>query len=251
MVLTEERQRIVLSLLRQSGTVKLQELVEHLQASESTIRRDLIQLEELRLLKRVHGGAALPQRKGLEPTVLEKQNKQVAEKQRIAKAASSFIENDDCIYLDAGTTTMEMIPYLKDRNVTVLTNGLMHIAKLMEYGIKTLLIGGQIKVSTNAIVGSTAVEFLKNYRFDKCFLGMNGVHSGLGFTTPDPDEAILKKTALQLSEESYVLADSSKLNEATFTRVADLAAATIITDDLDGCTLDQLREHPGVKVVTA
>lgn len=250
-MLTEERQQMIMSLLKQQGTVKLQELVEHLQASESTIRRDLSQLEELTLLKRVHGGAALLQRKGLEPTVLEKKNKKVAEKQRIAKIASTFIENGDCIYLDAGTTTMEMIPFLKDRNVIVLTNGLMHISKLMEAGIKTLLVGGQIKVSTNATVGSTAIEFLKNYRFDKCFLGMNGVHPELGFTTPDPDEAVLKKTALQLSLESYVLTDSTKLNEATFTRVADLSAATLITDDLDESALQTIRQHPNAKVVTA
>ncbi|MBO0998935.1 DeoR/GlpR transcriptional regulator [Bacillus sp. SD075] len=249
-MLTTERHQFILSILKEQGTVKLQELVDQLQASESTIRRDLVQLEEMKLLKRVHGGASLLQRKGLEPTTMEKQNKARAEKQLIAKLAASFIEKNDCIYLDAGTTTAEMIPYLKDKNITVLTNGLMHIPKLIELEIKTVLVGGTIKFSTNAVIGSSAVQFLDEYRFDKCFLGMNGIHQDLGFTTPDPEEALLKKMALRLSNETYVLADSSKLNEATFAKVADVSDAIIITDSNDEEVVAQLHKNPKVKVVT-
>ncbi|GAB6255650.1 DeoR/GlpR family DNA-binding transcription regulator [Peribacillus sp. N1] len=248
--MTTERHQFILSILKEHGTVKLQELVDQLQASESTIRRDLVQLEEMKLLKRVHGGASLLQRKGLEPTTIEKQNKARAEKQLIAKLAASFIEKNDCIYLDAGTTTAEMIPYLKDKNITVLTNGLMHIPKLIELEIKTVLVGGMIKFSTNAVIGSNAVQFLNEYRFDKCFLGMNGIHQDLGFTTPDPEEALLKKMALGLSNETYVLADSSKLNEATFAKVADVSDAIILTDSNDEEAVAQLDKNPKVKVVT-
>ncbi|MGN7397635.1 DeoR/GlpR family DNA-binding transcription regulator [Peribacillus frigoritolerans] len=249
-MLTTERHQFILSILKEQGTVKLQELVDQLQASESTIRRDLVQLEEMKLLKRVHGGASLLQRKGLEPTTMEKQYKARAEKQLIAKLAASFIEKNDCIYLDAGTTTAEMIPYLKDKNITVLTNGLMHIPKLIELKIKTVLVGGMIKFSTNAIIGSNAVQFLNEYRFDKCFLGMNGIHQELGFTTPDPEEALLKKMALRLSNETYVLADSSKLNEATFAKVADVSDAIILTDSNDEEAVAHLQKNPKVKVVT-
>jgi DeoR family fructose operon transcriptional repressor len=249
-LLTTERHQFILSILKEQGTVKLQELVDQLQASESTIRRDLVQLEEMKLLKRVHGGASLLQRKGLEPTTMEKQYKARAEKQLIAKLAASFIEKNDCIYLDAGTTTAEMIPYLKDKNITVLTNGLMHIPKLIELEIKTVLVGGMIKFSTNAIIGSNAVQFLNEYRFDKCFLGMNGIHQELGFTTPDPEEALLKKMALRLSNETYVLADSSKLNEATFAKVADVSDAIILTDSNDEEAVAHLQKNPKVKVVT-
>ncbi|SNT55623.1 transcriptional regulator, DeoR family [Bacillus sp. OK838] len=249
-MLTTERHQFILSILKEQGTIKLQELVDQLHASESTIRRDLVQLEEMKLLKRVHGGASLLQRKGLEPTTIEKQNKAIAEKQLIAKLASSFIEKNDCIYLDAGTTTAEMIPYLKDKNITVMTNGLMHIPKLIELEIKTVLVGGTIKFSTNAVIGSNAVHFLNEYRFDKCFLGMNGIHQELGFTTPDPEEALLKKMALRLSNETYVLADSTKFNEATFAKVADVSDAIILTDSNDEEAVAQLHKNPKVKVVT-
>lgn len=249
-LLTTERHEIILSLLKKQGIIKLQELVDQLQASESTIRRDLVQLEESKFLKRVHGGAALLQRKGIEPTIGEKKNKALSEKKLIARLASTFIEEDDCIYLDAGTTIFEMIPYLKDKNVTVLTNGLMHIQKLMELEIKTVVVGGTVKFSTNAVVGSTAVQFLNNYRFDKCFIGMNGIHPELGLTTPDPDEALLKKVAINLSSECYVLADSSKLNEVTFAKVADVSGAILLTDNNNEEAVEQLLKNPNIKVVT-
>ncbi|WP_371261464.1 DeoR/GlpR family DNA-binding transcription regulator [Bacillus sp. OV322] len=251
LLLTAERHQEIMALLKMNGTVKLQELVDHLQTSESTIRRDLSQLEEMKLLKRVHGGASLLQRKGLEPSIHEKQNKFTAEKLKIGQLASSFVEEGDCIYLDAGTTVMEMIPFLKSKNVTVLTNGVMHIQLLMENKIKSLITGGEIKVSTSAVVGSTAVNFISQFRFDKCFLGINGIHPELGFTTPDPDEALLKKMAISVSNEVYILADSTKLNESTFAKVADIHEAMVITDENDAEALAELRKNPKAKVVTA
>ncbi|MBM7694543.1 DeoR family fructose operon transcriptional repressor [Peribacillus deserti] len=249
-MLADERHQIIISKLKQQGTIKLTELIEELHVSEATLRRDLAQLEKMKLLKRVHGGAALLQRKGFELGIHEKVHQFLAEKQEIASMAASYINEGDCIYLDAGTTVSELIPYLKEKNVTVLTNGLMHFPSLAEYEIKTMIVGGQVKVSTNAIIGSTAVSFLSQYRFDKCFLGMNGIHSQLGLTTPDPEEALLKKTAMQLSSECYVLADSSKLNEATFAKVGDITDAVIITDSNNQSALEEIRKNSKIKVVT-
>ncbi|WP_409300936.1 DeoR/GlpR family DNA-binding transcription regulator [Peribacillus sp. SCS-155] len=250
-MLTTERHQVIISMLKENGTVKLQDLLDELDASESTIRRDLVQLENMKLLKRVHGGAALLQKKGFELSVREKTNKHLDEKRRVAEAAASFIQKGDCIYLDAGSTVMEMITYLKGKDVTVLTNGITHIPLLAEMGIKTMIVGGQIKASTDAIIGSAAIDFIQQYRFDKCFLGMNGVHFQLGYTTPDPDEALLKKTALKLSTEAFVLVDSTKLNEATFAKVAEIDEAVMITDDNDDSGLELIIKNTKAKVVTA
>lgn len=249
-LLTTERHQLILALLKEQGTIKLQDLVEQMNASESTIRRDLVQLEEMKALKRVHGGAALFKQKGLEPSINEKKHANHVEKQQIGKLAASYIDNGDCVYLDAGTTVLEMIPYMKEKNVTVLTNGLMHLPLLMEADIKTFLVGGKLKIATNAIVGTQAVQFLSDYRFDKCFLGMNGIHPDYGLTTPDPDEALLKMRAIQLSNKSYVLADRSKLFETTFARVGSIEEVTIITDANDEEAVLSLRKHSNVKVVT-
>ena len=95
--------------------------------------------------------------------------------------------------MDAGTTTLEMIPFLSSiSNVKVVTNSVKHAALLIDQGIETLILGGTIKISTNAVLGSGAGEQLRKLRFNRCFIGMNGAHVDAGFTTPDPEEAMIK-----------------------------------------------------------
>lgn len=232
-MLTPERHQLILQLVREKKVVKLQQLVEQTESSESTIRRDLVQLEKGRLLKRVHGGAAVLTGKGEEPTMIEKSSKNSQIKKQIAKYAASFVAKGDCIYLDAGSTTFEMIPYLTDKEVTVVTNGLMHIEALVENNIRAYLLGGMMKSRTKALIGAMAQESMGQYRFDKCFLGANGVHEQLGYTTPDPEEASLKKMALTLANEGYFLIDESKFAEVAFAKIASVEEATIITNALE------------------
>ncbi|KPC72525.1 DeoR faimly transcriptional regulator [Thermoactinomyces vulgaris] len=227
-----QRHQVILDLLKQKGAVKLQELVLATDSSESTIRRDLIELERRRLLKRIHGGAALLQTKGTEPTIAEKSTKNLQIKQRIAATAASLVEPGDCIYLDAGSTTLEMVPHLQAKNLTVVTNGFAQLEALAERQIRAYLLGGMIKLSTRAMIGSMALESLRLYRFDKCFLGTNGIDLELGYTTPDPEEAMIKKTAARLASQAYVLADGQKFHEVAFAKVADIHEMRIITDRL-------------------
>jgi len=232
-MLTPERHQLILQLVKEKKVVKLQQLVEETKSSESTIRRDLAQLEKGRLLKRVHGGAAVLTGKGEEPTMVEKSAKNIQVKKQIAKHAASFVAKGDCIYLDAGSTTFEMIPYLIEKEVTVVTNGLMHIEALVENNIRAYLLGGMMKSRTKALIGAMAQESMQQYRFDKCFLGANGVHEQLGYTTPDPEEALLKKRALTLANEGYFLIDESKFAEVAFAKIASIEEATIITNALE------------------
>ncbi|WP_208592110.1 DeoR/GlpR family DNA-binding transcription regulator [Gracilibacillus suaedae] len=228
-MLTIERQEIILSLLREKDVVTVKEMCEVTNASESTIRRDLTELENLQYIKRVHGGASLLKKKREEPTLLEKSTINQQEKSVIARKAASFIEEGDSIYLDAGSSTMELIPFLKEKSVMVVTNGIPHVQLLIEYGIETYVISGKAKKGTAALVGTKAVDAIKEYRFDKCFLGINGIHPEQGLTTPDPEEASVKQTALSQSQSKYVLADPTKFGEVSFANVADLASVHIIT----------------------
>ncbi|TYS13791.1 DeoR/GlpR transcriptional regulator [Rossellomorea vietnamensis] len=248
-MLTPERQLIILSLLKDKGVVKLQELIEETNASESTIRRDLIQLEEQRKLKRVHGGASLLQGKRTEPSLTEKSFKNLQDKINIAKAAASFIQDGDSIFLDAGTTTQRMISFLEQKKLTVVTNGITLVDPLLEKGITTYLLGGMVKGSTRAIIGRSALDTLKTYRFDKCFIGTNGVDVDFGYTTPDPEEALIKQVAIELSQEGYVLADQSKIGEVSFSKIADLEEAVLVTNQ-DSENIQNYQQHTSIKVVT-
>ncbi len=231
--------------------MELQNLVLRTKTSESTIRRDLALLEEQGLLKRIHGGATHPSSKIDEPTIHDKSSINLYDKQIIAKAAASMIRDGDCVYFDAGSTVSEMITFVKNKKIIVVTNGLMHVDALTSANIPTYILGGRIKMNTKAIVGTVAQENLKQYRFDKCFLGMNGVDVKYGFTTPDPEEAALKKTAMQLAEETFVLADKSKFSEIFFAKVAEIEKASIMTTNVDNDTIKEYLEKTSLKVVTS
>ncbi|MDQ0233508.1 DeoR/GlpR family DNA-binding transcription regulator [Metabacillus malikii] len=230
-MLISERHRLIIDLLNEKEHVKIQELVELTNTSESTLRRDLDQLEKENVLKRVHGGAALLQRKRTEQSVIEKATQNLVEKKKVAKYAAEFIRDDECIYLDAGTTTYQMIHYLNQKNLVVVTNGVDHLEALLEKDITTYLIGGYVKKVTKALIGRSAYDSIQQYRFDKCFIGTNAIHQELGFTTPDPEEAHIKEKAISLSRESYILADHTKFGEVSFAKFADLDQARIITTE--------------------
>lgn len=230
-MLTEERYELILEAIKEKGIVKLNELVEITKSSESTIRRDLTYLESKNALKRVHGGAASIKRKVAEPSYSEKLVQNITGKAIIAKYAASLIEDGDSIYLDAGTTTFEMIKYIDKKDIVVVTNGLKHIDALIEKGINGYVLGGKVKVKTKAIIGQDTLLSLQKFRFDKAFIGVNGIHTEYGLTTPDSEEAILKESAIKLSKDSFVLADESKFGEVNFVKIVDLDKVTIITND--------------------
>jgi len=229
-MLTEERYHLILQRLQERSIVKLQELVDILGASESTIRRDLIDLESRQLLKRIHGGAALVHQKSQEPGMDEKTFTNVQQKDVIANLAAQELLDGECIYLDAGTTTLAMIPYIEAKDITVVTNGLSHVEALVHQQIRSYLLGGMMKMHTKAVIGSIALQNMDNFRFDKCFLGANGIDAEMGYTTPDPEEALIKRRAHELSSQTYILADSSKIGEITFAKLFSLNEAVLITE---------------------
>lgn len=228
-MLTKQRHQLILQRLSEQKVVKLKELVDLTDSSESTIRRDLTDLEAEGYLARVHGGATLIATPDEEPTFEEKRDRFVDEKVAIARKAATFIEDGMSIYLDAGTTTQAMVPFLQGKKIVVVTNSLPIANELFDLDIKTFVIGGELKRSTQALVGYNARESMMNYRVDLAFLGMNGIDIEAGYTTPDPEEALVKKTAIELAQTSFVLADASKIGKRTFSRVATLDAAQLIT----------------------
>ncbi len=233
---TEERFNIILQELKTKGIVSVTELVKLLDASESTVRRDLNALHNEGLLKKIHGGAISigDNTSKHDYKVNVRKTLNVEEKQLIAKKAASFITDNDVIYLDAGTTTELLIDYIETNNILVVTNGIVHAKKLLEKGIKTFMLGGEVKAVTEAIVGSNAVEDLKKYNFSKGFFGSNGVSNKSGYTTPDINEAMVKAEAIKRCNESYVLADESKLDEVSFITFGNISDSVLITRSIGG-----------------
>ncbi|MFE9943666.1 DeoR/GlpR family DNA-binding transcription regulator [Bacillus velezensis] len=249
-MLTPERYQLIIDQIEKRDVVKIQELISMTNASESTIRRDLSTLEERGFLKRVHGGASKLSNSRQEPDMLEKSSKNLQDKLKIAEEAASLLEEGDCIYLDAGTTTLHMIDFIDHtKDIVVVTNGVMHIDALIRKEIPFYLLGGYVKHRTGAMIGGASLTAVSQYRFDKSFLGVNGVHIEAGFTTPDPDEALLKTKAVRQAKNAYVLADPSKFGEISFAAFAALGDAAIITTEAEELAFDNYQEKTVVKVV--
>lgn len=228
----EQRQQQILQILDAHGSTTLAELIPILHASESTIRRDLQEMDEKGLLVRVFGGAISVNNKTnlREENVSEKKEINIREKKRIGKYAAALIKPDDFVYIDAGTTTGAMIPYITEYSAVYVTNAVAHGLELARRGFRVNLIGGEIRGVTEAIVGNAACEEMRSYNFTKCFMGTNGVNSENGFTTPDINEAIIKGHAIAQSRERYVLCTAEKFHIISPVRFAGFTDAMIITD---------------------
>lgn len=233
-MLTTQRHDEIMHILQEKGSVSVNELTVRLHASESTIRRDLAALAELGKLNKVHGGATLMARDLIlrEDSIDDKLKKQIKEKKMIASYAASQIQPGDFVYLDAGTTTLLMTEFLDQKDVTFVTNGIVHARELVKKGFRTYVLGGELKSTTEAVVGASAVQNLQNYNFSKAFIGTNGLTVKQGYTTPDIDEAYVKTAAIEHSFVAYVLTDSTKFGKVSTVSFGSLEAAIIITDHM-------------------
>lgn len=231
-MVTEARHQLIKELLEEENIVKLQDMVQLTGSSESTIRRDLSTLEAEGILVRVHGGAKRGHKLLTEPEMATKSILYMKEKKAIAAKAVSLINEGDIIFLDAGSTTYEMIPLLQGKNIVVVTNGVPHATLLADFRVKSIILGGEIKLQTKAIIGSTSIAQLDQYRFNKVFLGINAIHLTHGYTTPDLEEAAVKKKAITKSDQVFILADESKFGEVTFVKVGDIAECDVISFNL-------------------
>lgn len=234
-MLQDIRHEKILNELDAKHSVKVTALAKALKISESTIRRDINELHRLGKLRKVYGGAVSLNSgvTSVTTNVSERKRINIEEKECIAQCAARMIEDDDFVYIDAGTTTEKMIEYIKNKNAIYVTNGIIHAKKLLDKGLNTYMIGGVLRSSTEAAIGTGAVDAVRNYNFTKCFMGANGVDINKGFSTPDVDEAAIKSAVIKQSYETYILADHTKFGCVSSVNFAALKEAYIITDHID------------------
>ena len=233
-MLTEERFAKILSILERMGSVTVQQLMTELDASESTVRRDLNTLDANGQLVKVHGGAILKNTvySTIDDEVVHRKEQNREAKDKIARYAAGLITAEDFVYIDAGTTTERMIDYIANRQAVFVTNAISHAKRLAERGFTVYLLGGEFKAVTEAIVGEEAVTTLEKYNFTKGFWGANGVSLQKGYSTPELKEAMVKKKSMENCKECFVLADESKFNQISSVTFAPFEGATVITTGL-------------------
>ena len=227
-MLKTERKQLILEELQEHHVVSLEKLVSLLETSESTVRRDLDELEAENKLRRIHGGAELPHSLQQEESIQEKSVKNLQEKKLLAQKAASLIKEQDVIFIDAGTTTAFLIKELSNKDITVVTNSIHHAVQLVEKQIPTVMVGGSVKMTTDASIGGVALNQINQLHFDRAFIGMNGVDENY-YTTPDMEEGAIKRAIIDNAKQTYVLVDASKVGQTCFAKVAPLKRAVVIT----------------------
>ncbi|SFM37442.1 DeoR/GlpR family DNA-binding transcription regulator [Pelosinus propionicus] len=201
----------------------IEELCSVFNVSKNTMRRDINQLESQGKIKKVYGGIILTDKKTTEPfESREVKNKDA--KLIIAKLASTLIEDGDIIYIDSGTTTMHMIPYLSDvKNLTIITNNLHVILKALPYqNLNVISTGGTLFRRTNSFVDSGAVSSLKKYNISKAFLATTGISIAKGITNSSSLEYDIKRYIVEHCDKRILLADDTKLGKVSLITYYDL-----------------------------
>lgn len=249
----QQRQQIISEILKEKSSIKVNEISLMLNVSESTIRRDLQEMEEKNLLTRTHGGAVgLDNKTNYEPSFQDKKDERIEQKKKIAETASEFIQDGDTIIMDSGTTTLELAKRIKAKNLTIITNSIDIASELSSNkDMEIIVTGGSLRVNTRAMVGNMAEAVLRNFRVDKVFLGANGISIEEGITTPNYSEAQTKKIMMNHAKKVIVMADSSKFENVSFSVICPVKAVSMIitSDDIDKRIIEEY-EEVGVEIIT-
>lgn len=231
--------------LREDDFVTLDSLVALLETSESTVRRDLDELEAERKLHRIHGGAEKLHSLQEELSVQQKSIKNVQEKKLIAQKAREFICEGEVIFIEAGSTNELLVDELSATDITVVTNSINHAIKLVDKQIRTIVIGGEVKMTTQANIGPLALKQINQLSFDKAFMGTNGIDND-NLTTPDIYEATIKQAIIANSKEIFVLTDSTKLDVVSFAKFAKVEEANLIINRSSKAIVEKLKKKTKV-----
>lgn len=248
-----ERRERVKQIVKTRHAVRVEDLKEELGVSTATIRRDLHELEEEGELRRVHGGAVSVEATAIEARFEAKAATNPAQKQRIAERAAAMIEADAKIYLDAGSTCLELAKLLAHRtDITVVTNSLPAINELAGAGPRLIVIGGELRPLSQALVGPLSTPVLDQLYLDHAFVGTFSLSLDAGMTTTDPAEAFTKEHVLTRTREAVLLVDGSKLGTRSFAQAGRLDQIdVVITDAALDEEANQTFEHAGVRVLVA
>lgn len=244
------RQRQIHEQIAQSGEVRISELSERYGVTEMTIRRDLEKLEEGGSVRRTFGGAIYVYR---DVALQDRTGLYMDEKVRIGRQAASLIAPGESVFLDGGTTTLQIARALKaGQQITVVTNALNIAAELAAKQIPTIMTGGMLLESTHSLVGPIAAQSLSGMAFDRAFLGATGLSEAHGFSNSNLYEAEIKRIAVRQARETTVVLDRTKFGARVLVSFAGLADVKRIVTDLppDG-ELARACAEAGVRIVVA
>jgi DeoR family glycerol-3-phosphate regulon repressor len=229
---TSLRQHEILLIARQSGRVTVDGLASHFDVTPQTIRKDLNELCEQRLLNRTHGGALLSS--GVENVAYDARRQLAAsEKQRIGRHAAGLVPNNSSLFINIGTTTEEVARALmQHQGLLVITNDL-HVAAMLTpcAGIEVIVVGGLVRRADGGIVGEAAVDFIRQFKVDYAVIGVSAIDDDGALLDFDYREVRAAQAIIANARHVILVSDAMKFTRSAPVRIGHLSQIrTFVTD---------------------
>lgn len=250
---TDERTHEILQILQKKRRMRTSELCETLHCSISTLRRDLITLENRGLVKRTYGGVLLNTATNMEFSQLYREESSIKEKQNIADLARDFIGPGMCIFLDSSSTVFQLCRYLKEvPDLVVITNGLKTALELSEGNNETLkvyIIGGEVKANSSSVISDSNDELLNFFQFNLAIFSCRGIDRN-GIYEASVSQAKVKRVMMEKSKQLILLSDDSKFDSSHFFKIGNFSDYdAIITNKEPHPDYQDIAEKNGVELI--
>ncbi|MGB5757550.1 MAG: DeoR/GlpR family DNA-binding transcription regulator [Acidimicrobiales bacterium] len=239
-----ERQHEIARMIAELGRVEVAELATRFGVTSETIRRDLSELQEQRLVRRVHGGAVVFDTAGFEPLLSVREELNTTEKRRIAHRAIEELPPTGTIIIDSGSTLTrfaEVIP--RQQNLRIVTNSIHTVLALADgEWSEIVVLGGRLRINTLAMVDTQTVDQVEQLVADTLFISCDGLSADRGLTTPYREEAALKQAMIRSARRVVVLADHTKFGQDHYARFAEWSDVDLLitNTEADAATLAEI-----------
>lgn len=234
-----DRHKHILELIRKGNVVQVNELASYFQVSELTIRRDLDQLAGQGLIERTRGGATARRNLPVEPDYVQKSSEYQFEKQMIGRTAARLVEDGDTVYINSGSTTLEVIRALiaSDKKISIVTNNIDAVWLIKEDSpCKLILAGGVVRPRSHSVSGSLSQLILDQVFANKAIIGVDGFSLSVGLTTPVLEEAETTRAMIENTVgKVIVVAAGNKIGVVSNFKTVELDHIdTLVTDEAGG-----------------
>ena len=231
-MLPQERYKKLMDYLNEHGIIKIDKLMEMFGISIETARRDLSYLEKEGLIKKIYGGATIIEQEAKEPANAERLSKNIDEKTAIGQKCADFINDGDSVFLEVGTTVLQVAKALKNKkNLTVITNSIPIVNELMDTDFNIYISGGKIRHGEGSISGTLSMFEMENFHIGKAIIGAGGITLDYGLSDFDIEESLVRRKIIEQSREVILTADSSKFGRNVLAHIAPISAVDIIITD--------------------